>query len=312
LTASTYSDKLTSSTTVSDMGAVVPHAIVTGATSGIGEAVARRLAAGGAGVTLIGRDPERLNRACERIVEAVPSAHLVPERVDLSLMDDVRALAERLAGRPAPDVVISNAAVIAPLDDLTPEGFRRTVAVNHLAPYLLLRLLADRIGTRSARFVVVAADPQRLARLPVDVDDLRLDRPGDWPTPPELWPFAAYALTKNMNTMFVYALARRLRGTSITVNGAHPGIVAGTGLGADLDPDATRLFLSTAEVDPAEVIDVDSGADTPAWLATSTEVTGVTGEFFVERAEVTTAPHTTDVARGERLWEESARLTGLV
>ncbi|HZE40664.1 MAG TPA: SDR family NAD(P)-dependent oxidoreductase [Stackebrandtia sp.] len=287
------------------------EAVVTGATSGIGEAIARRLAADGATVTVVGRDAERLERTLARIERAVPAARLRPELADLSLMEDVRALAERLARRPSLDAVISNAAVIAPVDAVTSEGLRRVVAVNHLAPYLLLRLLGDHIGDRhAARFVMVAADPRRLADRPVDVDDVAMSRADTWPIA-ALRPFAAYGLTKNMNTMVAYALARRLRGTAITVNAAHPGIVAGTRLGGEMDDSAIQQFHDDVDFDPAELIDVDAGADTPAWLATATEPKGVSGAFFVKRAKVTTAPHTTDRHRCDRLWDASARLVGL-
>jgi NAD(P)-dependent dehydrogenase (short-subunit alcohol dehydrogenase family) len=107
-----------------------------------------------------------------------------------------------------------------------------------------------------------------------------------------------------MNAMFVYALARRLKGP--TVNGAHPGIIR-TSLGRDTQGTLKLMdrLLNTFIPGP------ETGADTPAWLATSPEVEGVTGQFFVRRKQTTTASHTTDVARCDRLWNESARLVGL-
>jgi NAD(P)-dependent dehydrogenase (short-subunit alcohol dehydrogenase family) len=286
------------------------RAVVTGATSGIGEAIARRLAAEGITVVLVGRSEQRLGEARQRILASVPDADLQLERADLALLADVRELAERLAAGALPDVVVSNAAVIADIDDYTPEGIQRTLAVNHLAPYLLLRSLVDPIGDRQARFVVVGADPRGLRRAPVDLDDLEArSRRGLGPIP-SLRPFAAYARTKNMNAMFVYALARRLQGTPITVNGAHPGIIKHTRLGNDTARGALRALNSVVQLNPFAP-HPEVGADTPAWLATSPEVDGVSGAFFVKREPVQTAPHTTDPDRCERLWEESARLTGL-
>lgn len=274
-------------------------AVVTGSTSGIGEAIARRLAADGVAVVLVGRTRERLDGAAGRIAAAVPGADLRLERADLSVLADVRDLANRLD--PA-GVVISNAAVIAAVDDVTPEGLPRTLATNHLAPYLLLRSLAERGDP--ARFVIVGADPRTLARVPVDLDDLAAVPAV---RPASFRPFALYGRTKNMNAMFGYALARRLAGTGSTVNGAHPGVIRGTALGRD-SRGALRLLGATLGL---FVPGPDAGADTPAWLATSPEVTGRTGRFFVKRKEVPTAPHSTDVARCDRLWEESARLVGL-
>jgi NAD(P)-dependent dehydrogenase (short-subunit alcohol dehydrogenase family) len=113
-----------------------------------------------------------------------------------------------------------------------------------------------------------------------------------------------------MNAMFVYALARRLEGTRITVNGAHPGIIKHTRLGNDTARGALRALNAVVQLNPF-ARGPDVGADTPAWLATSPEVDGVSGAFFVNREQVQTAPHTTDPDRCEQLWNESARLIRL-
>jgi NAD(P)-dependent dehydrogenase (short-subunit alcohol dehydrogenase family) len=132
-----------------------------------------------------------------------------------------------------------------------------------------------------------------------------------------------------MNAMFVYALARRLDGTGITVNVCHPGIIQGTGLGREVPGIGAlvREAFRSGRLPPpgpqpggygaarftgsGEGPGPDVGADTPAWLATSADVEGMTGCFFVDRAPVETAPHMTDAERCERLWNESARLVGL-
>ncbi|PXY24019.1 SDR family NAD(P)-dependent oxidoreductase [Prauserella flavalba] len=235
------------------------RAVVTGASSGIGEMIARGLAERGHTVVLVGRSERRLAHARDRIRAAAPGADLLLERADLSLLAEVRELAKRLADAPAPDVVVSNAAVIAPPGDVTAEGLHRGLVTNHLAPYLLLRSLVRSIGDRAARFVVVGASPRGLARTPVDLDDLNARDPAALGRPASFRPFIAYARTKNMNTMFVYALARRLAGSRITVNGAHPGIIRDTGLGRDARG-ALKVFgavLGPFSPRPA------AGADTP-------------------------------------------------
>ncbi|GAA1223774.1 SDR family NAD(P)-dependent oxidoreductase [Pseudonocardia alaniniphila] len=286
------------------------RAIVTGSTNGIGEAIARRLAGEGLTVVLVGRDDARLRSARDRIVGAISDADLELEQADLARLDEVRELADRLSEAPPPGVVISNAALVAPLDRRTPDGVPRVLMVNHLAPYVLMRRLAEALRGRRARFVVVGAEPVSLARSPVDLDDLMFSRPEHLGEPVELRPFYAYGRTKNMNVMFVYALAHRLDGTGITVNGAHPGIIGGTGLSREV-PGLTALVAERFRFDPADLPDPDTGADTPAWLATSPDVDGVTGRFFVDRRAVETASHTTDPARTDRLWSESAALVGL-
>ena len=303
------------------------HAVVTGATNGIGEAIARRIASEGLTVTLVGRSDERLQAARERIETAVPGADLVLERADLAELAQVRELAARLLAGPLPDAVISNAALVTPLDRLTSEGLPRVLAVNHLAPYLLLRTLAAALGR--ARLVVVGADPVSGGRRPVDLDDLTFAHPERLGEPAELRPFFAYGRTKSMNAMFVYALARRLAGTEVTINACHPGIIGGTGLSREvpgLGALVRQAFRSGRLPPPGpqpgghgparfaatgDGPGPDVGADTPAWLATSADVEGVTGTFFVDRTPVDTAPHTTDIERCERLWNGSAHLVGL-
>ncbi|MEV0290865.1 SDR family NAD(P)-dependent oxidoreductase [Kribbella sp. NPDC050820] len=277
------------------------RAVITGASGGIGAAIAERLAREGMSVVMVGRDQGRLSDAARRIEATVPGADLRPDVTDLSLMADVRRLAERLGDEP-PDVVISNAAVVAPIDDVTSEGLQRLLATNHLAPYLLLRSLAEALGDRPARFIVVGASPTALRRVPVDVD--QLDSRESLAPIPSFRPFAAYGRTKNMNAMFVYALARRLAGRAITVNGAHPGIIRDTGLGRD----AHGLLRLSARILDRFCPGPEVGADTPAWLATSRDVATTTGTFYVKRQAVPTAPHTTDESRCDRLWDESARL----
>jgi NAD(P)-dependent dehydrogenase (short-subunit alcohol dehydrogenase family) len=303
------------------------HAVVTGSTNGIGEAIARRLAGEGLTVTLVGRSQERLRAARERIESAVPGADLILERADLAELAQVRDLAGRLLSGPHPDAVISNAALITPLDRMTSDGLPRVLAVNYLAPYLLLRTLSSALDR--ARLIVVGADPVSGGRRPVDLDDLTFAHPERLGEPAGLRSFFAYGRTKTMDAMFVFELARRLAGTAITVNCVHPGIIGGTGLSGEV-PGLGSLVRQAFQdgvlpapgpqprgwgaarfTGTAEGPDPDVGADTPAWLATAPGAEGVTGRFFVDREPVETAPHTTDPARCERLWIESARLTGL-
>jgi NAD(P)-dependent dehydrogenase (short-subunit alcohol dehydrogenase family) len=304
------------------------HAIVTGATGGIGEAIARRLATEGLSVTLVGRSAGRLAAARNRIGVAAPGARIILELADLAELAQVRDLAGRLLAGPRPDVVISNAALVTPLDRTTSDGLPRVLAVNHLAPYLLLRTLIPAL--ERARLVIVGADPVSLARAPVDLDDLLFADQERLGEPAALRPFFAYGRTKNMNAMFLYALARRLAGTPVTVNGAHPGIIAGTNLSGEvpgLGEQVRQAFRAGLLPQPGRQPGLnspldwtdqdrdqpgpDTGADTPVWLGTSPEADGVTGRFFVDREVVPTAPHTTDPDRCERLWAQSARLTGL-
>lgn len=284
------------------------QAIVTGGTRGIGEAIVRRLAASGMSVVMVGRSDTTLRQAADRIRAAVPGAELRLESADLSLVRDVRALADRLADSTSPSVVINNAAVTADIGARTDEGIQITLATNHLAPYVLMRTLAASVEA-PARFVVVGASPTVLRSYPVDLDDLHSQDAGALGRFPSFRPFAVYARTKNMNTMFIYSLALRLADSGITVNGAHPGIIAQTGLARDArgleKALATMVDLNPFRKSP------DQGADNPVWVATEPGLDGVNGRFFVDRKDVTTPDHTISPERCEALWERSAELVGM-
>lgn len=283
-------------------------AIVTGATRGIGEAISRKLAARGMKVVMVGRNSTTLREAAERIRAAVPAAALRLECADLSLIRDVRALADRLADSTSPRVVINNAAVTADIHTYTDEGIQLTLATNHLAPYVLMRTLAEStVGP--ARFVVVGASPTVLNAMPVDLDDLQAQNERALSRFRSMRPFAAYGRTKNMNTMFVYSLARRLEHSGITVNGAHPGIIADTGLSRDARGLEKALALAV-RINPMKKLP-DEGADNPVWVATDPGLNGVTGRFFVDRKAVETPAHTLSPRRCEALWARSAELTGM-
>ncbi|WP_020616215.1 SDR family NAD(P)-dependent oxidoreductase [Paenibacillus daejeonensis] len=288
------------------------QAIVIGGTRGIGEAIIRQLAAKGMSVVMVGRSDTTLRQAADRIRSAVPGAELRLERADLSLVRDVRNLAERLADSTSPSVVINNAAVTADIRAHTDEGIQLTLATNHLAPYVLMRTLAESIKkgpVRPVRFVVVGASPTVLKAFPVDLDDLHGQAERALSRFPSLRPFAAYARTKNMNTMFVYSLARRLANSGITVNGAHPGIIAQTGLARNARG-LEKALATMVALNPFKKMP-DQGAVNPVWVATDPSLDGVNGRFFVDRKDVTTPDHTLSPERCETLWERSAKLVGM-
>lgn len=285
-------------------------ALITGATGGIGAALARRFVLDGHDVLLVGRSAERLGSTAQGLRDLAPSVRIDIERADFADLAQVHELADRLATQDAPDVVISNAALIAPVDERDAAGIPLTIVVNYLAAYVLLRRLAEAFPAHASRFVILGAEPAGSANLVVDVDDVTYAN-ADLVFPDvDLRAFALYGHTKNMDVMLTYALADRLAGTGITVNGVHPGIIGQTGIMDGIPGLAEKaLAMFGTSADHASV--AEDGADTPYWVATSAELTETTGQFFVDRTAVETAPHTTDKARIDRLWETSAAHTGL-
>src|SRR5690349_18337331 len=208
--------------------------VVTGATSGIGKAAATALAGMGSQVVLVGRDQGR----AEATAAEIGARSTVPPKVeiaDLAVMEQVRALAGRLASLERIDVLINNAGLVVSERRVTQDGFEYVFAVNHLAPFLLTNLLLPKLtGSAPARVVTVTSDAHSAAKL--DLDDPSLEHGWD--------SWRSYANSKLANILFTRELARRLDGTGVTANCAHPGVVR-TGFGREARP-LLRLGVTIA------------------------------------------------------------------
>ena len=147
--------------------------VITGATRGIGRAAAIELARRGAEVALVGREPERVRSVAGEAESSGAGTPVHQHVADLTLMSSVRALAEELRGTYAHiDVLANNAGALFASRQVTSEGFERTFALNHLAPFLLTNLLRDRLA--GGRVVTTASDAHESGRL--DLDDLQSEK----------------------------------------------------------------------------------------------------------------------------------------
>ena len=271
--------------------------VVTGANSGIGKAAALTLARFGAEVILVCRDSARGEAARAEIAAAAAAGQPRLEIADLSSMTEVRDLAGRLGALGRLDVLINNAGLVLGERRTSADGFEYTFAVNHLAPFLLTNLLREQLAASApARVITVSSAAHRGARL--NLDDLQLaGHFNGW---------RAYSNSKLANILFTTELARRLTGTGVTANCLHPGTV-NTGFGRDgsrllrFGLDLGRRFLRTA----------GQGADTVVYLASSPDVAGATGGYYVSRKLRTPSRAARDQATARGLWEISAELTGL-
>jgi len=272
--------------------------LVTGASSGIGLAASEELAAMGAELVLVGRDPTRLAAAAAAVRARSAAGPVSTLACDLSSLAAVRGLTAEVLGRhPRLHVLVNNAGGVSPTRQVTADGLERTFAVNHLAPYLLTRLLLDRlVASAPARIVTVSSVAHRRAHL--DFGDLQLER--------GYAIMRAYGQSKLANVLFTRELARRLAGTRVTANCLHPGAVAtriwsgARGFARPLLALA-KLFMLTPE----------EGARTIVHLASEPEVAQLTGAYLEKGEVVDPAPQARDDAAARRLWEESARLVGL-
>jgi NAD(P)-dependent dehydrogenase (short-subunit alcohol dehydrogenase family) len=273
--------------------------LVTGATSGIGKETALRLAALGAAVTIVARDEARGEAAAAGIRGHVPRAQVATLTADLSSLAQVRRLAAQVLARfERLDVLVNNAGVISLRPRLTADGLEATFATNHLAPFLLTSLLRGLLeASAPARVVTVSSAAHRQVRA-IPWDDLaRGERARNG---------QAYPVSKLLNVLFTAELARRLAGTGVTANCLHPGFVR-TALGRDVagvPGAAVRLAL---RLRPGP----EAGARTPVYLASSPEVAGITGGYFVKSRLSRPSALAGDAAAAARLWALSAELAGL-
>ena len=246
------------------------HALITGATSGIGRAAAERLAAMGARVTLVARDRSKAEALVSDLQAKTGNEHLHIEIADLSLMSDVHALCDRLlaAGEPV-DMLINNAGALFNPRQVTAEGLEKSFALLLLSPYILTeRLLPLLLQSRSPRVVNVLSGGMYTQK--IDVDDLQSKR-GTYSGS------VAYARAKRGLMIMTEEWAARWKEHGIVVNAMHPGWADTPGVETALPGfyRLTRRFLRSP----------DEGADTAVWLATSTEAGKVSGKFWLDREQ---------------------------
>ncbi|MGH8305244.1 MAG: SDR family oxidoreductase [Steroidobacteraceae bacterium] len=272
--------------------------LVTGATHGIGLITARALAAAGATVLVHGRDAALAESVAAGIGRESGNRAVRFVQADFARLAEVRRLgAEFAASFPRLDVLINNAGTMGAARTRTADGYDRTFAVNHLAPFLLTNLLLGKLTQSApARVIVVASEAHRRARF--DFGDLMNARVGF---------LTAYQRSKLANLLFTRALARRLAGSGVTVNALHPGFVRSHLFHGS--PALVRLVLATAA--RPFMRSAEEGAETSVYLATSPEVEGRSGGYYRGCRPVAPSRAAQCDEDAARLWDESARLTGL-
>lgn len=272
--------------------------VLTGGTSGIGEAAAVKLARMGARLVLVARDASRAEATLKRLQKVPPGAAGHTTHVaDLSLVAEARRVGHEIAAaEPRIDVLINNAGLICARRQGTAEGYELTFATNHLAYFVLTQaLLARLLASAPARIVNTASEVHRGAKL--DFGDLQSQHGYSG--------FGAYAKSKLANVLFTNELARSLSGSGVTANSLHPGVVASRfGLpreGQGGDPSSAR-FLSAHGIPPEE------GAETIVYLASEADAAKASGQYFNQCRAVMPSEEAQDRAGAEKLWEESERL----
>jgi NAD(P)-dependent dehydrogenase (short-subunit alcohol dehydrogenase family) len=275
--------------------------LITGGNTGIGKATATELARMGAAVTITSRDMAKGEAAVADIRRASGSDAVDVMRLDLASLAEVRRFAaEYLAGHPRLHVLINNAGLVLSDRSETVDGFETTFGVNHLGHFLLTHLLLDRLKESApARIVVLSSDAHR-GVFGLDFDDLQARR--------KYRGLQVYCRSKLANALFTLELAERLRGTGVTVNAVHPGVVRS---GFALDGDTRGLYRFFVDVAGRFMLSPEQGARTSIYVATAPELEGVSGQYFANSKQRRPSRAALDRQAALRLWEVSEQLTGL-
>lgn len=269
--------------------------LITGASTGIGLYSAIGLAGLGAKVIMVGRDAQRTTRAVELVKSKTGNPAVSYLLADLSSLREVRRLAQEFREKHDKlDVLINNAGAIFLWRKVSVDGYEMSLALNHLNYFLMTDLLLDMIkAAPSARIVNVSSRAHYRGH--VNFEDLQ-SRHG-------YSGMRVYSMSKLMNVLFTYELARRLQGTNVTANCLHPGFVASDF--ARNNGWVVRLGMSFM----SGRISVEDGAKCPIYLASSPEMEGVSGKYFnYDLKETRSSEESYDQNLAKRLWEVSEKL----
>jgi NAD(P)-dependent dehydrogenase (short-subunit alcohol dehydrogenase family) len=273
--------------------------VITGANSGVGFQAAKHFAAGGAHLVLMCRNSEKAEAASSLLQ---PSVSIAIDIVlaDFSRMDDIRRAAGELLERfPAIDVLVNNAGLHSTSRTLTADGYETVFAVNHLASFLLTRLLLDRLkASAPARIIQVNSQGHRF-------NGLKLE---DWNWGKRFYiGLRSYGQSKTAQLMTVWELAEQLEGSGVTINAMHPGSVrsnVGTNNGW-----LYRVFKKYI-IDPT-LDDPDISGQAIYWLAADPSLASTNGHFFNLTIDEKPASHALDRTLGKQVYSLSEELTGL-
>jgi retinol dehydrogenase 12 len=279
--------------------------LITGATGGIGEVTARALARLGARVVIASRSPDRCRATVEKIaaenadLPGVPPAEYIA--ADLSEMSQVHRLADEFLERfQRLDVLLNNAGAVFTTRSVTSEGLEMTFALNHLGYFLLERRLENILKETArkegeARVVNVSSAAHRGSK--IRFDDLQGEKfYNGW---------RAYGASKLANLLFTFELDRRMRGSQVSANALHPGFVA-----TQFAQNNQGWLKPVMKLAGRFALSPENGAATSIYLASSPDVRGMSGLYFVSCRPTAADRAAYDQSTARRLWEVSEELTG--
>ena len=273
--------------------------LVTGANSGIGRAASLALAKKGATVVMVARNKERGEAARSEIIRESQNASVDLLLADLSSLESVRQLAAEFQRKYSRlHVLINNAGLFNQRRHVTMDGYENTFATNYLAPFLLTNLQLDLLKASAPSRIINVSSVGHYSRH-INFDDLNLEKEyGGW---------KAYGQSKLALVLFTHKLAKKLQGTGVTVNSVHPGTVATNIWSRPLGPVGfimalPKLFMTTPK----------QGAETIVYLASSPDAKDLNGEYLEKLKVKKSSDESYNEEIAQRLWDVSAKLTGLL
>lgn len=275
--------------------------LITGATSGLGEFTALQLVSQGYSLVLIARDAKKLVVLKERILsKRVNLAQDIDIMLcDLSELEDVRRLASDVKRKYGSlDILINNVGAVFGQRIVGKDGYEKTITLNHYSWFLLTSLLLPILqNSRAARIINVASALHAFGKLRLDDIDYSKRKYSA---------LKAYAASKLAMISLTYEYSRRLKGTNISINCLNPGIVK-TNFAKDTE---TPVVVGFIERVLGLQVDVEEGAKTQLYLASSLEVEGVSGKYFVKCKESRSSKETRNRQLANSLWELTSNKIG--
>jgi NAD(P)-dependent dehydrogenase (short-subunit alcohol dehydrogenase family) len=261
--------------------------LVTGATDGIGRQTALDLARMGAHVLIHGRDKEKGIRVLDELNRETCNEKLALYIADYSSLADVRRMADEIKREQSHlDVLINNAGSFFVKREVNADGLEMTFVVNHLASFLLTNLILDLLKASAPARVVTVESSAHKSLKEIDWENLQGEKSYN--------EYDAYALSKLANICTMNELAARLKGSGVTVNTLHPGVVD------------TKLLRMSYKL---EGVSVQEGAETSVYLASEPEVEGITGKYFSRKVEKPISDLAADPQNWKKFWDISEALT---
>ncbi len=269
--------------------------VISGATSGIGQITAEKLAAMGARLVLVARDRSRGEAEMERLSTISPGINHAIHYADLARLAEAKRVAAEIAdAEPRIDVLINNAGALFANRLVTTDGLELTFATNHMSYFILTHGLRERLlASAPARVINVASEAHKNARL--NFNDLQSDKYSG---------FAVYGRSKLCNILFTRELAKRWKDTGVTANSLHPGFVS-----TRFGDESGGLLSFAVRVAKMFAIPPEKGAETIIYLASADEVGN--GLYYYKCRPETPAKKAQNNETAQRLWRESEKIAGI-